>query len=402
MLKYLDKFKDLEEKLKAVVSSPQALEKINILEQKYQVDLAGVIIKIMIKEINFKNLPLILGLELGLKEKQASLLIEDLKKDIFFPVFDYLGLKPKIVSEDQGLAKAEKKDLTEQKTNFWAKEVFRILNFKLNDPKKDLELIKLLEKYLRGIKGRYATREILTINQASGGFGLTDKMVDNIFMIIQSLVEKDEQRIKASSRLDASVLSNINQLKHGLIAPQEKPLMIPSEPDVFHLPSPMRELDQESLTLPVLSPVEEEESEPEPEPEPEPKPPVVSSNLQPSGGKVPMTDVRKVKITGPIDEIRYLDLLNFRRLSSDPQEALKKVAQKLKVLEGIDYGKMIEGIKAWRQSPVNRLYLKMFFRASNESVTLDEIIKDLKDRQEDYLTREELDTIIEFNRELIF
>ena len=63
---------------------------------------------------------------------------------------------------------------------------------------------------------------------------------------------------------------------------------------------------------------------------------------------------------------------------------------------------MIEGIKAWRQSPVNRLYLKMFFKASNESLSLDEVIEHFRNNNDDYLTREELDTIIKFNRELTF
>jgi hypothetical protein len=38
MFDYLDRFKQLSPELKEVVSSPEALEKISVLEKKYQVD----------------------------------------------------------------------------------------------------------------------------------------------------------------------------------------------------------------------------------------------------------------------------------------------------------------------------------------------------------------------------
>ncbi len=119
-------------------------------------------------------------------------------------------------------------------------------------------------------------------------------------------------------------------------------------------------------------------------------------------GKVQMADVKRIKITGPIDELKYMDLVNFRRLSSDPTEAFKRIAQKLRVLEEIDYSKMLEGIKAWRQSPVNKTYLKIFFRASNEAINIDQVIEDLKTSGQDYLTREEIEALIKFNKGLVF
>ncbi len=397
MFDYLDRFKQLSPELKEVVSSPEALEKISVLEKKYQVDLAPMIMRIIVKDLNFKNLSLILGLDLGLEEDQALSLVEDLKAEIFSSILPYLGLVSEVEESEPEISPYN------QKVNFWAKEIIRILQFKFNNSEKEAAFIDLLEKYLRGVKGRYDVRETLLINQDSGGFGLTNKMIDNIFMIIQEVLEKDKEELKSSFQVESGVLNKIGQLKHGLIAPKEELLMISPEEDVFHLPSPRRELDEESFSLPIISSKEEEEKE-EVEEEPKEVQAKVSTPVSPitPSGKVPMTDVKRVKITGPIDEIRYLDLVNFRRLSSDPQEALKKVAQKLKVLEGIDYGKMIEGIKAWRQSPVNRLYLKMFFKASNESLSLDEVIEHFRNNNDDYLTREELDTIIKFNRELTF
>lgn len=120
------------------------------------------------------------------------------------------------------------------------------------------------------------------------------------------------------------------------------------------------------------------------------------------GGKIKMMDVKKIKIMGPIDELRYLDLVNFRRLSKNPKEALEKIREKIKVLEELDYGKMIEGIKAWRQSYVHKLYLKIFLDAGNRGLGVNQIIAELKSYGKDYLEKEELDAIVEFNKTLRF
>lgn len=188
------------------------------------------------------------------------------------------------------------------------------------------------------------------------------------------------------------------------------------------MPSPNREPNEESKDLPVIVPenkkllidnlkpeiLEEKEIfEKNREIYPTPKSEIVipkkNSNISfDRNGKVQMADVKRIKITGPIDELRYMNLINFRRLSTDPTEVFKKIAQKLKVLEEIDYSKMLEGIKAWRQSPVNKLYLKMFFKASNEAISLSQVIEKLKLAEEDYLSKEEIEALINFNKGLVF
>ncbi len=115
-----------------------------------------------------------------------------------------------------------------------------------------------------------------------------------------------------------------------------------------------------------------------------------------------MSDIKTIKVTGPIDELKFMDLVNFRRLSVNPKEIFVKIKQKLEILKNIDYGKMLEGVKAWRQSPVNKLYLKMFFKASDEGKSIIEVIEELKDSNQDYLTYEEIEALIEFNRNLLF
>ena len=58
-----------------------------------------------------------------------------------------------------------------------------------------------------------------------------------------------------------------------------------------------------------------------------------------------------------------MTLVDFRRLSSDPVEACRKIIDKLDLLEEHSYAKRIEGVKAWQQSEVNKLYLQVIMAA---------------------------------------
>jgi hypothetical protein len=67
-----------------------------------------------------------------------------------------------------------------------------------------------------------------------------------------------------------------------------------------------------------------------------------------------MQDVRVVpKIMGPIEELQFLDLINFRRLGKTPEEITTKIFNKVKMLERDGYEKMITGITVWKKSPVS-------------------------------------------------
>jgi hypothetical protein len=529
MFDYLEKFNNLDSELKKIVSSPEAVLKIEKLEDEFKVDLASLAMRVMIKDIKVDQLPLILFTELGLNQDNSEKLAKRLKKDIFFEAKDYLGFKeeeikevvpteerpkknlkkniktgdqkkkvsPKIDLEKKELDKKEPevkdKDIPEEdswesdfskepkkqdilsryhkedyreKIAVKVKKIIDILKIDFKDEEKNNKFFSLLNKYIRGVKDRFIVRQIFTQNIESGGFGLSDKMVDHIFMIDEKMKEKDDDDIKKDIKVEEGVLKNIAKLSYGQVAEEKGAKSIdiqdfshtlaPPHPAVIEKP-----LDEEvkkddpvdfSHTLAPLHPavIEKEdevfEGEDDQEEELDLKteafkedvleddskgevfssktvkdldspgqdsredegrtPPSIKKNFPPmsvgSNGKVRMTDVKKVKITGPIDEIRYMDLVNFRRLSDSPAESFNKINKKLKVLEEVDYSKMIEGIKAWRQSPINKLYLKIFSKSSNEGHSVDSVIEELKDSGKDYLSKEEIKALMDFNKTLNF
>lgn len=64
-------------------------------------------------------------------------------------------------------------------------------------------------------------------------------------------------------------------------------------------------------------------------------------------------------VMGPIDELRAMDTLEFRRLSPDPTSAARRLKDKIELLAEESITKQAEGIEAFKQSPLNTLYLEL-------------------------------------------
>lgn len=119
--------------------------------------------------------------------------------------------------------------------------------------------------------------------------------------------------------------------------------------------------------------------------------------------KSKMQDVRVVpKIMGPIEELQFLDLINFRRLGQTPEEITTKIFNKVKMLKRDGYEKMIIGITAWKKSPVSLLYLKIVQEAIVAGITLQQAISARQSQNQDYLEIEEINAIIKLNSRLVF
>ena len=64
-------------------------------------------------------------------------------------------------------------------------------------------------------------------------------------------------------------------------------------------------------------------------------------------------------LTGPLQELQALDLINWRRLGRDARERSRKILEKINLLEHDSFTKKAQGISNWRQSPVYQMYLNL-------------------------------------------
>lgn len=116
-----------------------------------------------------------------------------------------------------------------------------------------------------------------------------------------------------------------------------------------------------------------------------------------------MEDVRsRPKVMGPLEELRYLDLTNFRRLGNSPKEITAKIVMKIRLLEKDGYDRMVEGVQAWRQSPVNRIYVRLAQEAVAKGMTLREIIAARQAENKETLSMDEIEAIVAMNSQLMF
>ena len=108
------------------------------------------------------------------------------------------------------------------------------------------------------------------------------------------------------------------------------------------------------------------------------------------------------KLMGPIEELRDMNLVNFRRLGDDAEVAIRKVREKINLLEEEGYSKKLAGISAWRQSPIYKLYLRTGQESINGGKSVIDVIEGKRERGEDYVTSREFSAIMDLNKSLRF
>jgi hypothetical protein len=104
----------------------------------------------------------------------------------------------------------------------------------------------------------------------------------------------------------------------------------------------------------------------------------------------------------PLDELRYMDIVTFRRLADDSNDRIEKIKKKIDLLGKESLGKMFDGIKAWRQSPVNRMYINIGQQSMSQGKDIKTITRERKEGNQDYLTEAEFNAILELNKKLNF
>ncbi|MFA6416570.1 MAG: hypothetical protein WCW61_00055 [Patescibacteria group bacterium] len=484
--------------MKDKVSSDSAMSLLSEIESRYRVDLAMVVMKVMIKTLTLKELPLIFASEFSLAPEQADSLTEELKTKIFAPVADYVGISSELRVLDLY------KDI-----NLLIKEAGLLI------PSEFLveRLKKILATYLRGVRSRIDTRASLAKDIPTGGLSLSAIEVDRVLKVCDSHKYKYNGEVESSikspvpaSRLDkiissadkaagsvlAPKLSGEYDLKRALASGETKsiaapemmlelkagsknqaPSLLEKKPEVK--PAPKPEIKTEAPVLKVAAvntnsaPKVSAPLNDQPKNSPEKlivqkpeanslikklfadkslaakgairianisedapvvsKPLVAASTIPATGsplapgkargsfntasartvaskedsGRKQMHDVKPIpKIMGPLEELQFLDLMNFRRLGKTPEEMTVKVFNKIKLLEHDGYEKMIMGISAWRKSPVNRLYLKIVSDAVSSNLPLKEAITAREGRHEEGLSLEEIEAIMSLNSKLVF
>jgi len=123
--------------------------------------------------------------------------------------------------------------------------------------------------------------------------------------------------------------------------------------------------------------------------------------IRPVSGKPKIEDVKfRPRLTGPIEEIRSMNLTDFRRLAPTPKEAIEKILAKIDILEEESFTRKIQAVQAWKESDVCRLYLELGDQSMEQKKPLAEVIAERQKNSQPTLTEEEFGAVMELNRRL--
>lgn len=273
---------------------------------------------------------------------------------------------------------------------------------------------QILSTYLKGIRRKVEAKEAMQKGIEAGGLNLEDAEIERILGLAQKYLSSDggtkleppkkivlpEDKL-ASDRM--AVLKEIGardveyDLGKAIEARQAQAQTGENQvsPTATAAATP---------TANVEPPVPTEPTKPEVQAPAEP-PKKIFSFFRPSDapGKKKMEDVKFVpKTMGPIDELRFMDTISFRRLGAVAAESTAKLREKVALLEKEQYAKKLEGIKAWRQSPLNQLYVSMTQAALSQGMSIDQLIAQKTKSNEECLNQSEFEAIMKLNQELRF
>jgi len=323
-------------------------------------------------------------------------------------------------------------------------EVVKKINLTFPDKDFEMRFRNIIISFFKDVRTEIETKIILKRDYQIGGMGLNTETVDKIMEILK----EEKPRINKESLKEMSPLSPPLPLKSQLKAGPLVPPLLPAPPKVPPpLPKPApapfppkptpAPLSQPKLQpkagpplaeVPKFKPETPRVSQPVIKLKPEPvsplkietKPPLFSQPIiQPKPMvKDKVEEIYPVKsreagaeqfngikiqprVYGPVDELKTITLVDWRRWGS-AKEAAKKIQDKINLLAEESLVKKAEGIKAWKDSEVNQLYLNIGVESINQGKSVNEIIIQRRQQNKPFLSEEEFNAVVELNQKLRF
>ncbi len=230
---------------------------------------------------------------------------------------------------------------------------------------------------IRGLRDLYQTREILERD-----FALTGVELETLTEAIErghAMYHAQGQDVQSPEQVQTNDLT-----------------------DVFQVSAARTKAEEVELQASKITPKERAEAEIAARPMPV-TPKLTVGSVPPSqpGQQAVVTDIRPTtRLMGPIEQLGSMTSTEFRRLSTSPSDAVQKIEDLLLSLERQSYEERIKGVKAWRQSPVNQLYLGMASQALKDGIAIAEVASRRRAAGEESLSPAEIRAISGLNGKL--
>ena len=436
-------FRDLPEYIQDILWSDETgtineriFEDFNLSAQQKNI-FFDILRKIVFKQISLDQLLEALK-PLGLGEEQTKeITIEILKKRIL-PLSDYLKVNTLLYIKKWGgeIPADELSELvkTESQGKINVDSVIDQIVKEAGLELKDDILIKrfknIILSFIRNVRSSVETVIVLKRSSKIGGIGLEQEMIDKIMEILrkedqqaqtvslptkkiidtekaQALMKRPVKGLLKIETKMLKVLPKTKPLSSKLKKKNEKPLVkevkkvdIKKEEIIQDVEEAIKKF-QPKRVAPSTKEVVPDEKIPETKPMSSSNSPVLNRNLaQPN--KVMVESVSgHPKIYGPSDELRSISLIDWRRWGTS-QDAISKIKEKIDLLGEDSLVKKAGGIKAWKESEVNKLYLELGEESINKGKSVEAVIKERQKESRKTLSEEEFNAVVELNQNLRF
>lgn len=281
--------------------------------------------------------------------------------------------------------------------------VIKASGIHFNDEEIEKRFRNIVRSSLKGVRKPGQIREVFSSPMSEGGMSFDPPTVEKMMKIIKDHRQHLESKI-VSEVNKTDLQSEVNTMlgKDVVAEVEEKEEEVPAfdinaEPEK----SILEKAHEAEAALKAAKEKEALEKKPVPEPEVKPEPVMPQPIISEAPHKPKIQDIRfEPKLVGPIEEIRTMSLVDFRRLDPDPKQAIEKIIQKIDLLEEESFNKRTQAIKAWKESNLNRLYLDLGDKSLEEGKSISDIILEQQNLGIDTLNNDELEAIIELNQRL--
>ena len=426
MLKILEKYNRLPQAIRDRMSSDSVLSAVKELEAKYKINLHVIIMRIMVGEISINSLVEFFTKEFKIDLPQAQILSKELKG-----IIEKKQVETRFIASPVAASPVNNLDAFSQEDEKEIEQINQSMDQVKIDPNSNIDdkankifdqlgisfssqflldrFKKILKVNLSGVRDLDATSEILLKPFDQGGVKLSEddakRTIDTLGKvklqdkdIEKSQILKSQNTAKSKNEISKQVEIARQPAQSGIARDVEYNLekeiaktqnSKPRPPAQSSVASPPAEKlvgvvkTQKSVQDNVTIKDEKKEVE----------------KVEKVQEKIADKEVKhKPRTMSPIDELRYLSLVDFRRLHEDPAKAIIKIQEKINLLGGYKYNDKVEGMQAWRESPVNKMYLKIGHSSMVSGKSVKDTIYELGEK--DSLNQEEFDIIGKLNYEL--
>lgn len=108
------------------------------------------------------------------------------------------------------------------------------------------------------------------------------------------------------------------------------------------------------------------------------------------------------QLVGLVGELSLMSVAEFRRLSKNPQDAVRKITEKIETLGQESFEKRIEGVQALRNSPLQTAYLSLVGEGFRSGKPMTALAEEKRKAGQDTLSSDEIGAIVQLNSALHF